>query len=71
MTKITLLHNDDETLDPGDPTLRTRGSLQIDGHAHGTWEEHRDGRWTARVDGEAVSAASKEALIAEIERRLH
>jgi hypothetical protein len=70
MATITLLHNDDETLDPGDPSLRTRGSLKIDGHERGTWEEHRDGRWTALLHGEAISAASKEGLIAEIERRM-
>jgi hypothetical protein len=71
MAKITLIHNDDETLDPADPTLRTRGSLKIDGHERGTWEEHRDGHWSALVDGETVGAASKEALIAQLERRLH
>jgi hypothetical protein len=68
MSRITLLHNDDETLDPTDSTLRARGSLKVDGHERGSWEEHRDGHWTARVDGASFSAASKEALVAQIEK---
>jgi hypothetical protein len=70
MTRVTLLHNDDETLDPTDSTLRARGSLKIDGHERGTWEAHRDGRWTAQVDGAPLDASSEEALIARIEARV-
>ncbi|KMY86046.1 hypothetical protein BUMB_04622c [Candidatus Paraburkholderia calva] len=44
MSKITLLHNDDETLDPADPGLRERSSLKVDGHERGTWEAHRERR---------------------------
>lgn len=69
MTKVTLLHNDDEVLDPTDPTLRTRGSVEIEGKEHGSWEEHLDGTWTAMLDGESLSAPSKDGLIAKIRHR--
>ncbi|KND56844.1 hypothetical protein BVER_04076c [Candidatus Burkholderia verschuerenii] len=70
MTRVTLLHNDDETLDPADSSLRARGPLKIDGHERGTWEAHRDGRWTALLDGASIEASSKDALIAQIETRV-
>lgn len=69
MPNVQLLHNDDEVLDPTDSTLRTRGSVEIDGHQSGTWEEHRDGQWTAVVSGTSVSAGSRDALIEQIENR--
>ena len=50
MTTIKLLRNDDETLDPSDPTMVQRGSLMIDGNHAGTWEKHRSGEWTAFVN---------------------
>lgn len=37
MAKITLLHVDDEVLDPMDSSLRTRGSREVDGHERGSW----------------------------------
>lgn len=70
MAKITLLHNDDEVLDPADSSLRTRGSLDVDGHEKGSWEEHIDGTWTARLDKERLSAASKEELLSLVENRI-
>lgn len=66
MVSVTLLHNDDEVLDPTDSTLRTRGSVEVDGKGKGSWEEHLDGTWTALLDGEAFSASSRDALIAQI-----
>ncbi|MDN7799440.1 MULTISPECIES: hypothetical protein [Burkholderiaceae] len=63
MADVTLLHNDDEVLDPTDSTLRTRGSVEVDGKEKGSWEEHLNGTWTALIDGESFSAASKDALI--------
>lgn len=66
MANITLLHNDDEVLDPTDSTLRTRGSVEVDGKEKGSWEEHLDGTWTALLDGERFSASSREALIEQI-----
>jgi hypothetical protein len=70
MTRVTLLHNDDETLDPADSSLRARGTLKIDGHERGTWETHRDGRWTALLDGASIEASSEDALISQIETRV-
>lgn len=66
MPDVTLLHNDDEVLDPTDSTLRTRGSVEVDGKEKGSWEEHLDGTWTALLDGESFTASSKEALIEHI-----
>ncbi|PRZ46804.1 hypothetical protein BX589_13273 [Paraburkholderia fungorum] len=66
MADVTLLHNDDEVLDPTDSTLRTRGSVQVDGKAKGSWEEHLNGTWTALLDGESFTASSKDALAAQI-----
>lgn len=42
MPKIELQHNDDEVLDPLDATLRTRGSLRVDGHERGSWDVNRN-----------------------------
>jgi hypothetical protein len=69
MANVTLLHNDDEVLDPTDSTLRTRGSVEVDGKHEGSWEEHLDGTWTALLDGESLSASSKDGLIAQIGNR--
>jgi hypothetical protein len=69
MAKVTLLHNDDETLDPADASLRARGSLKVDDRERGSWEAHRDGHWTAQLDGASLQAASKDALIEQIEAR--
>ncbi|MFT4063641.1 hypothetical protein [Paraburkholderia sp.] len=66
MAGVTLLHNDDEVLDPTDSTLRTRGSVEVDGKEKGSWAEHLDGTWTALLDGESFSASSKDALVAQI-----
>jgi hypothetical protein len=70
MAHVTLLHNDDEVLDPSDSTLRTRGSVLVDGKEQGSWEEHLDGTWTALIDGESLRASSKDSLIAEIDTYL-
>ncbi|MBN3765282.1 hypothetical protein [Burkholderia sp. Ac-20365] len=67
MTSVELLHNDDEVLDPTDPTLRTRGAVKVDGHGKGSWEEHLDGTWTALIAHETFRAPSKEALAATLE----
>lgn len=69
MANVILLHNDDEVLDPTDSTLRTRGSVLVDGKAEGAWAEHLDGTWTALLDGESLSASSKDGLIAQIGNR--
>nr|WKF61738.1 hypothetical protein HUO10_006270 [Paraburkholderia busanensis] len=69
MSKITLLHNDDEVLDPTDSTLRVRGTVEVDGKHKGSWAEHLNGSWTALIDGESLSASSKEGLIAQIDNR--
>jgi hypothetical protein len=65
MRSITLEHNDDCVLDPGDPGLVTRGSLLIDGHVAGMWEQRRDGSWIARLrgSGRVVTAAGRSQLI--------
>jgi hypothetical protein len=70
MADVTLLHNDDEVLDPSDSTLRTRGSVEVDGKEKGSWEEHVNGTWTALLDGESFSASSKDALVSQIGRHL-
>lgn len=70
MAKIELLHNDDEVLDPLDSTLRMRGSLLIDGHERGSWEEHLDGHYIARTDGTELSAPSRRDLISLLVQRL-
>ncbi|SAL46839.1 hypothetical protein AWB70_03685 [Caballeronia cordobensis] len=49
MHTVKLEHNDDEVLDPADPQLVVRGSLFIDGHDAGCWEQRRDGTWAAHV----------------------
>ena len=67
MVTVNLLHNDDEVLDPSDSTLRTRGSVEMDGHGKGSWEEHLDGRWTALVDSASFQAPSRDALARQIE----
>jgi hypothetical protein len=66
MRTVKLEHNDDTVLDPTDPQLVTRGSLLLDGHECGTWEQRRDGTWTARLSASAsVSAsASGETIVA-------
>jgi hypothetical protein len=66
MANVTLLHNDDEVLDPTDSTLRTRGSVEVDGKHKGSWEEHLDGTWTALLDRKSFSASSRKALIEQI-----
>ncbi|WP_162600703.1 hypothetical protein [Paraburkholderia sp. C35] len=67
MAKVVLLHNDDEVLDPSDTTLRTRGSVRVDGHGMGGWEEHLDGTWTALIGHKPFRGASKQALTAMLE----
>ncbi|WP_459904615.1 hypothetical protein [Caballeronia sp. HLA56] len=49
MHDVKLEHNDDATLDPAAPQLVMRGSLFIDGHEAGCWEERRNGTWAARL----------------------
>jgi hypothetical protein len=49
MHEVRLEHNDDTGLDPADPQLVMRGSLIIDGHEAGCWEQRRDGTWTAHL----------------------
>ena len=65
MRTVKLEHNDDTVLDPADPQLVIRGSLLLDGHECGGWEQRRDGTWIARLSrsGETVVAASRNQLI--------
>jgi len=65
MRTVKLEHNDDTVLDPSDPQLVMRGSLLLDGHECGGWEQRRDGTWIARLSkfGETVVAASRNQLI--------
>jgi hypothetical protein len=70
MSKITLLHNDPDVLDPTDKSLCMRGSVEIDGKDQGSWEEHKDGTWTARFEAGPLTARSKAELIALIVDRL-
>ncbi|MHB9842069.1 hypothetical protein Q8F57_045675 [Paraburkholderia terrae] len=70
MVTVNLLHNDDEVLDPSDSSLRTRGTVQVNGHGRGGWEEHLDGTWTALIDGASLQAQSRQALVSQIESHL-
>lgn len=70
MPKIELLHNDDEVLNPLDTTLRIRGSLRIDGHERGSWEEHLDGHYVARIGDTELSAANRRDMIERIAQQL-
>ncbi|QIE29581.1 hypothetical protein [Caballeronia sp. SBC2] len=70
MPKIELQHNDDEVLDPLDSTLRTRGSLRVDGHERGSWEEHLDGHCVGRLDGTELIGRDKGHLITIISQHL-
>jgi hypothetical protein len=65
MRTVKLEHNDDTVLDPTDPQLVIRGSLLLDGHECGGWEQRRDGTWIARLSasGETIVAASRNQLI--------
>ncbi|AMM17352.1 hypothetical protein AX768_24350 [Burkholderia sp. PAMC 28687] len=65
MRTVKLEHNDDTVLDPSDPQLVARGSLLIDGHECGTWEQRRDGTWTARLSasGGTIVEAGRKQLI--------
>jgi hypothetical protein len=65
MRNVKLEHNDDTVLDPADPQLVARGSLLLDGHECGTWEQRRDGTWTARLSasGETLVEAGRKQLI--------
>lgn len=65
MRTVKLEHNDDTVLDPSDPQLVMRGSLLLDGHECGTWEQRRDGTWTARLSasGETFVEADRKQLI--------
>jgi len=49
MRTVKLEHNDDTVLDPADPQLVMRGSVLLDGHECGGWEQRRDGTWIARL----------------------
>jgi hypothetical protein len=69
MHHVKLEHNDEETLDPAAPQVAARGSLFIDGHDAGSWEQRRDGTWAAHVrhrDGWIVES-SRDALIGRLE----
>ncbi|MCG7402198.1 MULTISPECIES: hypothetical protein [Caballeronia] len=70
MHTVKLEHNDDEVLDPADPQLVVRGSLFIDGHDAGCWEERRDGTWAAHVrhKGGWIVETSRGALIERLAR---
>jgi hypothetical protein len=70
MHTVKLEHNDDEVLDPADPQLVVRGSLFIDGHDAGCWEQRRDGTWAAHVRHRAgwIVEASRGALIDRLAR---
>ena len=61
MHTVKLEHNDDEVLDPADPQLVVRGSLFIDGHDAGCWEERRDGTWAAHVRHKAAGSSRRAA----------
>ena len=65
MRTVKLEHNDDTVLDPTDPHLVKCGSLLLDGHECGEWEQRRDGTWIARlsVSGETIIAAGRDDLI--------
>ncbi|MEA3126655.1 MAG: hypothetical protein QOD67_3674 [Caballeronia sp.] len=65
MRTVKLEHNDDTVLDPTDPQLAMRGSLLLDGHECGGWEQRRDGTWIARLSasGEIIVAASRDHLV--------
>lgn len=64
MRTVKLEHNDDTVLDPADPQLVMRGSVLLDGHECGTWEQCRDGAWIASL------SASGKKLIARDRRQL-
>jgi hypothetical protein len=65
MRTVKLEHNDDTALDPADPELVMRGSILLDGHAAGSWEQRRDGTWIARLNatGETFSEPGRPQLI--------
>ena len=65
MRTVKLEHNDDTVLDPSDPQRVARGSLLLDGHECGIWEQRRDGTWAARVSisGASIVEAGRKQLI--------
>jgi hypothetical protein len=68
MRTVKLEHNDDCALDPADPELVMRGTVLLDGHRAGMWEQRRDGTWIARLKatGESFAEPGKPQLIARL-----
>jgi hypothetical protein len=68
MRTVKLQHNGDTVLDPADPHLVKRGSVLLDGHEPGMWEQRRDGTWIASLSaaGKTFVARDRNQLIEQL-----
>jgi hypothetical protein len=68
MRTVKLEHNDDAVLDPADPMLVMRGSVLLDGHELGVWEQRRNGTWIAwlSASGKTIIAEDRNQLIEQL-----